>query len=96
MSEMVKAGVKALRKKVGDRKFDGSVRFVIRDEGSIRIDENGVSIDDSDAEVTLTASVDTFRGIIEGKVKPATAFMTGRLKVDGSMGTAMKLAGLLG
>ena len=41
--------------------------------------------------MTLFASRDTFEGILDGSVNPATAFMTGKLKIDGNMGTAMQL-----
>jgi putative sterol carrier protein len=43
----------------------------------------------------MTASTDTFRGILEGDVNPTMAFMSGRLKIDGDMGLAMKLGTLL-
>ncbi|MDA4747071.1 SCP2 sterol-binding domain-containing protein, partial [Enterobacter hormaechei] len=54
-------------------------------------DEDGVRAGDEDAEVTLTASRETFEGILNGDVNPATAFMMGKLKIDGSMGVAMQL-----
>ena len=39
MSEIVDAAVKALNAKLGGAGIDGSVRFVIEDEGAVRIDE---------------------------------------------------------
>lgn len=45
--------------------------------------------------MTLTASRETFEGLLSGDVNPTTAFMTGKLRVDGSMGMAMKLGALL-
>lgn len=95
MSEVVAKAVEALKEKLGSQTFPASARFVIEGEGSVRIDGSGVSADDSDADVTLTADLDTFRGIIEGNVNPTTAFMMGRLKVSGDMGLAMKLGTLL-
>ena len=50
---------------------------------------------DEEADVTLTADRATFEGLLSGDVNPTMAFMTGKLKVDGSMGTAMKLGALL-
>ncbi len=44
----------------------------------------------------LTADAETFQGIMDGDVNPTSAFMGGRLKVDGDMGLAMKLGNLLG
>ncbi len=50
---------------------------------------------DDEADVTLIADADVFQGIIEGETNPTAAFMTGKLKVEGDMGLAMKLAGFL-
>ena len=52
--------------------------------------------DDDAADVTLSADADTFQGILSGDVNPTSAFMTGKLSVDGDMGAAMKLGSLLG
>ena len=75
--------------------LDATAKFVIDGEGAIMIDEDGVRAGDDDADVTLTADADTFQGIIEGDVNPTTAFMSGKLTVDGDMGVAMKLGSLL-
>lgn len=91
MSEVVNAAVAKLSQKIDS--FDSSAKFVIKDEGAIIIDEAGVraAADGEEAEVTLTASRETFEGIMNGDVNPATAFMMGKLKVDGAMGVAMQL-----
>jgi len=89
MSDVVNAAVKKLSEKIDS--FDSTAKFVIIDEGAIIIDEDGVRAGDDEAEVTLTATRDVFEGIMNGDVNPATAFMTGKLKVDGSMGVAMQL-----
>jgi putative sterol carrier protein len=89
MSDVVNAAVKKLSEKIDS--FDSTAKFVITDEGAIMIDEDGVRAGDDDAEVTLTATREVFEGILNGDVNPATAFMTGKLKVDGSMGVAMQL-----
>jgi putative sterol carrier protein len=36
-----------------------------------------------------------FKAILDGELNPTTAFMTGKLSVDGSMGLAMKLGSAL-
>ena len=59
------------------------------------LDESGVREGDEDAEVTMIASTDTFRGILDGSLNPTTAFMSGDLKIEGSMGAAMKLGSAL-
>ena len=96
MSDIVTAAVKALNEKLDGGGIDGSVKFVIEDEGAVRIDENGARPDDSDADCVMTASAETFQGILEGDLNPTAAFMSGRLKVDGDMGLAMKLGSILG
>lgn len=94
MSDILTAAVAALTEKLSDG-FDGSLKFDIAGEGCVRIDEDGVSIDDSDADCTLSADVDTFQALLSGDKNPTAAFMTGKLKVDGNMGLAMKLGALL-
>lgn len=89
MSDVVNAAVRKLSEKIDS--FDSTAKFVIEDEGAIMIDESGVHAGDEESEVTLTANRDTFEGILNGDINPATAFMTGKLKVDGSMGVAMQL-----
>jgi putative sterol carrier protein len=95
MSDNIEAAVKALSERLAGEAMDGSVRFIIEDMGSIRVDESGVSASDGEADCTMTADQETFQGILEGDVSPTAAFMTGRLKVDGDMGLAMKLGNLL-
>jgi putative sterol carrier protein len=95
MSDIVDAAVTALNAKLGGQGIDGSVKFVIEDEGSVRIDEDGARADDGEADCVMTADADTFRGILDGEVNPTAAFMSGRLKVDGDMGLAMKLGSIL-
>ncbi|NBT31363.1 MAG: sterol carrier family protein [Rhodobacteraceae bacterium] len=95
MSDIVTAAVAALNEKLGGAAFDGVAKFVIEGEGAVIIDANGASASDADADVTLSASADTFQDILSGNMNPTAAFMTGKLSVDGDMGMAMKLAGVL-
>lgn len=96
MSDAVEQGVAALNEKMGGQGFDGTAKFVIEEEGAIMIDSGGARAADEAADVTLTASLDTFKGILDGTENPTAAFMTGKLKVDGDMGAAMRLSGVLG
>ncbi len=97
MSGVIEAAVAALAEKLGAG-FDGSAKFVIAGEGAVVIDAEGVrsGSEDEETDVTLSAESDTFQGILSGDLNPTSAFMSGKLKVDGDMGAAMKLGGLLG
>jgi len=96
MNDVISHAVTALNAKMGDGGFDGTAKFEIQDEGAIIIDQNGARASDDPAEVTLSADAETFQAILAGEQNPTTAFMTGKLSVDGDMGLAMKLAGVLG
>lgn len=93
MSAVIDGAVKALQDKITS--FDGIAKFVVEGEGAIMIDGQGVRAGDDDAEVTLTASRDTFEGILNGDTNPTMAYMSGKLKIDGSLPTAMKLGAAL-
>lgn len=94
MSDVINAAVAALNEKLSGS-FDGLAKFVISDEGAIMLDDGGARAADEEADVTLTADADTFKAILDGELNPTTAFMGGRLKVDGDMGMAMKLGSAL-
>ena len=89
MSEIIDQAVTELSEKIGT--FDGSVKFVIEDEGSVMVDDAGVRAADEEAECTMTADAETFKGILDGSVNPTSAFMSGKLRVDGDMSQAMRL-----
>jgi putative sterol carrier protein len=44
-----------------------------------------------DADCTFSASEENFQKIVAGEQNPTTAYMTGKLKIKGDMGAAMKL-----
>lgn len=46
-------------------------------------------------DTTLTISPENLVKLAEGKLAPTLAFMTGKLKVSGNMGIALKLANML-
>jgi putative sterol carrier protein len=97
MSDALDKALEALREKIGDQEVDGSVKLDFTDEGVLRIDEQGCRIDDgTEADVTISADTATFRGMFEGDVNPTAAFMSGRLRIAGDMGVAMRVASLLG
>ena len=96
MSDVIEHAVTALNEKLADGGFDGTAKFVIDGEGAIMLDSDGARAGDDEAEVTMTADADTFRDILDGSLNPTAAFMGGRLKIDGDMGAAMRLAPALG
>jgi putative sterol carrier protein len=46
--------------------------------------------------ITLTASDENWLGIVTGKTSGQTAFLTGKLKIQGDMSLAMKLQSVIG
>lgn len=95
MSDTLAAAVEALNEKMAGTGFDGVARFEMEGEGAFIIDSDGARIEDGAADVTLKADADTFREIFEGALDPTSAFMSGRLTIDGDMGAAMRLAQVL-
>ncbi len=79
--------------------FDAKVKFDFSDDGVIFVDATQnppeVSHEDLEADCTLKCSLDTFKGLMDGSQDPTMAFMMGKLKVDGSMGLAMKLNSII-
>jgi putative sterol carrier protein len=55
-------------------------------DGQVSVSEGG-----NGADVTIRASEETFQAIASGEQNPTTAYMTGKLKVEGDMGAALKL-----
>ncbi len=94
MSDIVNEAVRRLSEKVSAG-FDGVAKFVITGEGAIMLDADGVRAGDDEADVVLTASAEVFQAILEGDLNATSAFMQGKLSVDGSMGLAMKLGSVL-
>jgi putative sterol carrier protein len=95
MTDVIAAAVSALNAKLAGSGFDGTAKFVIEDEGAIILDGTGARAGDEEADVTMTADTDTFRAILEGALNPTAAFMTGRLRIAGDMGAAMRLGSAL-
>lgn len=94
MSDIIDGAVRKLAAKL-EGGFDGTAKFEIDGEGAIIVDGDGVRAGDGDADVTLGADADTFREMLDGDLNPTSAFMGGRLRIDGDMGLAMKLGAAL-
>jgi putative sterol carrier protein len=50
-----------------------------------------VSEGGDDADAVITTSEETFQKIVDGEQNPTSAYMTGKLKIKGDMGAALKL-----
>ena len=66
-------------------------------DGTIMLDgaANQVTEEDGDADTTIKVSWDDWQAMAAGQLDGMTAFMTGKLKVEGDMGNAMQLQGVL-
>ena len=60
--------------------------FVNVADGSIEVNDGS-----GDADCTISTSEENFMKIVSGEQNPTTAYMTGKLKIKGDMGAAMKL-----
>ena len=95
--DTVKAG---LKEKIGEDCGLGAIlKFDFGDQGHIVLDAtqvpNVISSDDIEAQCTMALSLENFMLMAEGKLDGTMAFMSGKLKIQGDMGIAMKLAPLL-
>jgi putative sterol carrier protein len=80
----------------GKSPLGGTLKFDLGDAGCLFIDgsgsDNTVALNKNDpASCTITMTADDFRELIHGRLQPTSAFMQGRMRVDGDMMLAMKL-----
>jgi putative sterol carrier protein len=75
------------------------VKFALNDTGVIFVDATrtppALSNDDGEADCTIRLSEDRLAQLIDGRLSPTLAYTLGQIKVEGSLGVAMKLASLL-
>ncbi len=88
--------VDQIKPKVESAGFDRSVKFDTGSDGVIVIDGATISIDDQNTDCTIKLSLSDLEDLISGDLSPTTAFMTGKIKVEGDMSVAMALSQLLG
>jgi putative sterol carrier protein len=67
--------------------IEGAGQWTVEvDDGTVTVTEGA-----GDADATISASQETFEKIVAGEQNPTSAYMTGKLKIKGDMGAAMKL-----
>jgi putative sterol carrier protein len=98
VSETVKQFFAELESKVDPAKTAGMNNSYVFDvdgagQWTVRVNDGQVKVNEGveQADVTISASADTFERIANGQQNPTTAYMTGKLKVKGDMSAAMKL-----
>ena len=74
-----------------------TVKLDFGDDGTIMLDGAGekVSEDDGAADTTIKIAWADWEAMTAGQLDGMTAFMTGKLKVEGDMSNAMQLQGVL-
>ncbi|HVM69800.1 MAG TPA: SCP2 sterol-binding domain-containing protein [Gaiellaceae bacterium] len=98
MAESVQEFFSGLESNVDDSRTAGmnnSYLFDIEGAGQwvVAVDDGKVSVSEGagDADTTIQTSEESFLAITRGELNPTTAYMTGKLKIKGDMGAAMKL-----
>lgn len=75
-----------------------TVKFVFNGgEGSVFLDGNNaneISQEDKEADCTVEVDLADFNDMLTGDLDPTSAFMGGKMQIDGDMSVAMKLASL--
>ena len=72
--------------------FGGAEGAVLLDGAAEKVSEDA----DAAADTTIRVSWDDWQQMADGKLDGMTAFMMGKLKVEGDMSNAMQLQGVLG
>ena len=73
------------------------IKLDFGDNGAVMLDgaAQQVSEDDGAADTTIKVGWDDWQAMAAGQLDGMTAFMTGKLKVEGDMSNAMQLQGVL-
>jgi putative sterol carrier protein len=84
----------------GAHALDASYRFDVEGAGSWRVESNDgalvVTESDGPADCVIRTDEQTFLRIVRGEQSPMGAYMTGKVKVEGDLGLALKLRDVLG
>jgi len=73
------------------------VKLDFGDEGVVMLDGNAEAVteEDGDADTTIKVAWADWEDMAAGKLDGMTAFMSGKLRVEGDMSNAMQLQGVL-
>jgi putative sterol carrier protein len=73
------------------------VKLDFGDDGVVLLDGvgNAVTEADGEADTTIKVAWSDWQDMADGKLDGMTAFMQGKLRVEGDMGNAMQLQGVL-
>jgi putative sterol carrier protein len=73
------------------------VKLDFGDEGVVMLDgtANTATEEDGDADTTIKVAWSDWQDMTDGKLDGMSAFMQGKLRVEGDMGNAMQLQGVL-
>ncbi len=79
--------------------INGTIKFILNDMHLVFIDGTGnsnvVTQDNKQADCTMSTTIDVLDQLNSGDVNPITAFMGGKIKIQGSMFLAMKSQAIL-
>ncbi|MEM8755966.1 MAG: SCP2 sterol-binding domain-containing protein [Pseudomonadota bacterium] len=84
-----------LRDRVAASDFEHVVKFDCGDDGVVVINRREVTREDMPAECVLTLSRRNLEKLVNGQLNPMTAFLMGKVKIEGDMSVALKLQTLL-
>jgi len=92
--------IDGLKEKIGeDCGLGATLKFDFGEDGSVTLDAtqvpNVITTDNAEAQCTMEISLEHFMQMANGELDGMSAFMTGKLKVQGDMGLAMKLGPIL-
>ena len=98
MAESVREFFEGLAARVDPAKTAGMTNSYLFDvEGAgqwlVKVEDGKVDVTEGagEADTTITTSEETMLAVVKGEQNPTTAYMTGKLKIKGDMGAAMKL-----
>jgi putative sterol carrier protein len=75
--------------------MNNSYVFDIEGAGTwtVKVADGTVTVDEGDTggDCTISTTAETFEKVVKGEQNPTAAYMSGKLKIKGDMGAAMKL-----